>query len=180
MATTPRYSADGRNTKLTELLKWRSGGLKLTSGTSTTSPRLTSSTRHRYENMIFMRSDDPNPQAGSLWKIQDYKTSTGALMCLQQEQGKGVPPIPILMRTRQRNALDPLIQQNLECLSQNTNLRFADDVLLFATFKEQFQKMLCDFKKSTEKVGLRIHPEKTKIPSNQSSLGSDTKKNGSR
>ena len=38
------------------------------------------------------------------------------------------------------------------------NLRFADDVLLFATFKEQRRKMLCEFKKSTEKVCLRIHP----------------------
>ena len=36
--------------------------------------------------------------------------------------------------------------------------------------------MLCDFKKSTEKVGLRIHPEKTKILSNQSNQSSDTKK----
>ena len=38
-----------------------------------------------------------------------------------------------------------------DCL---TNLRFADDVLLFASSEEQAQKMLCDFKKSTEKVGL--------------------------
>ena len=52
-----------------------------------------------------------------------------------------------------------------DCL---TNLRFADDVLLFASSKEQLQKMLYEFKKSTEKVGLRIHPEKTKILSNQS------------
>ena len=36
-----------------------------------------------------------------------------------------------------------------DCL---TNLRFADDVLLFATSKEQIRKMLCEFKKSTEKV----------------------------
>ena len=50
-----------------------------------------------------------------------------------------------------------------------TNLRFADDVLLFATALEQLQKMLCDFKRSTEKVGLKIHPEKTNILSNQSS-----------
>ena len=53
-----------------------------------------------------------------------------------------------------------------DCL---TNMRFADDVLLFATSKEQSQKMLCEFKRSTEKVGLRIHPGKTKILSNQSS-----------
>ena len=59
-----------------------------------------------------------------------------------------------------------------DCL---TNLRFADDVLLFATSKDQLQKMLYDFKESTEKVEVRIHPEKTKILSNQSTLGSDTK-----
>ena len=35
-----------------------------------------------------------------------------------------------------------------DCL---TNPRFADDVLLFATSKEQLRKMLCQFKKSTEK-----------------------------
>ena len=57
-----------------------------------------------------------------------------------------------------------------------TNLRFADDVMLFATSKEQIRKMMCDFKKATEKVGLRIHPDKTKILSNQSSINSNTKK----
>ena len=57
-----------------------------------------------------------------------------------------------------------------------TNLRFADDVMLFATSKEQIRKMMCEFKKATEKVGLRIHPDKTKILSNQSIINSDTKK----
>ena len=63
------------------------------SRTSTTPPRLTSSMkrltnkRYRNEMMIFMRSDEPNPQAGPLWKREDYKSSTSALMCLQQEQG---------------------------------------------------------------------------------------------
>ena len=42
---------------------------------------------------------------------------------------------------------------------QNTNLRFADDVLLFASLKEQLQKMLCEFKKS-EKVGSQGPPRK--------------------
>ena len=60
-----------------------------------------------------------------------------------------------------------------DCL---TNMRFADDVLLFASSTKQLQKMLCEFKRSTEKVGLRIHPGKTKILSNQRSLSSDTKK----
>ena len=34
--------------------------------------------------------------------------------------------------------------------------------------QEQLQKMLCDLKHSTEKVGLKIHPRKTKILSSQS------------
>ena len=69
--------------------------------------------RYRYENMIFMRRDHPNPQAGPLWKREDFKTSASALMCLQQEQGKCVPHIPIQVRTRQHNTLDPTIQENL-------------------------------------------------------------------
>ena len=60
-----------------------------------------------------------------------------------------------------------------DCL---TNLRFANDVLLFATSKEQLQKMMYEFKESTEKVGLRIHPGQTKVLSNQSSLSPDSKK----
>ena len=44
-----------------------------------------------------------------------------------------------------------------DCL---TNLRFADDVLLFATSLEQLQKMLCELKQSTEKVGLKITQER--------------------
>ena len=53
-----------------------------------------------------------------------------------------------------------------DCL---TYLRFADDVLLFSASLVQLQKMMCDFKQSTERVGLKIRPDKTKILSNQSS-----------
>ena len=66
-----------------------------------------------------------------------------------------------------------LSDHDCDCL---TNLRFADDVMLFATSKEQIRKMMCEFKRATEKVGLRIHPDKTKILSNQSTINSDTKK----
>ena len=51
-----------------------------------------------------------------------------------------------------------------DCL---TNLRFADDVLLFSTSLDKLRDMLCEFKTSTEAVGLGIHPDKTKILSNQ-------------
>ena len=66
-----------------------------------------------------------------------------------------------------------LSDHDRDCL---TNLRFADDVMLFATSKEQIRKMMYEFKKATEKVGLRIHPDKTKILSNQSTINSNTKR----
>ena len=65
-----------------------------------------------------------------------------------------------------------LSDHDRDCL---TNLRFAD-VMLFATSKEQLRKMMYEFKKATEKVGLRIHPDKTKILSNQSTINSNTKR----
>ena len=66
-----------------------------------------------------------------------------------------------------------LSDQERDCL---TNLRFADDVMLFATSKEQMRNMMYEFKKATEKVGLRTLPDKTKILSNQSTMNSNTKK----
>ena len=51
-----------------------------------------------------------------------------------------------------------------------------DDVMLFATSKEQLRNMMYQFKKATEKVGLKIHPDKTKILSNQSNMNSNTKR----
>ena len=35
---------------------------------------------------------------------------------------------------------------------------------------EKLEDMMCDFKRSTEAVGLEIHPDKTKILSNQATL----------
>ena len=54
-----------------------------------------------------------------------------------------------------------------DCL---TNLRFADDVIFFSTSLEKLREMLCEFKTSTEAVGLGIHPDKTKILSNQDKI----------
>ena len=54
-----------------------------------------------------------------------------------------------------------------DCLA---NLRFADDVLLFSTSLDKLRDMLCEFKTSTEAVGLGIHLDKTKILSNQDKI----------
>ena len=59
-----------------------------------------------------------------------------------------------------------LSDHQTDCLS---NLRFADDFLLFSTSLEQLMRMMRDFKRGTEKGGLKIHPDKTQILSNQGS-----------
>ena len=56
-----------------------------------------------------------------------------------------------------------LSDQDRDCL---TNLRFADDMMLFTTSKEKLRNRMFEFKKATEKVGLRIHLDKTKTLSN--------------
>ena len=69
---------------------------------------------------------------------------------------QGDPLSSLLFKTALQNSLKEVTQRwqkkkgmgiylsdhDQDCL---TNLRFADDVLLFATSKEQLQKMLCDF-----------------------------------
>ena len=55
-------------------------------------------------------------------------------------------------------------------MARETKRRFADAVLLFSTSLHTLEDLLCDFKKSTEGVGLGIHPSKTKILSNQTEV----------
>ena len=106
---------------------------------------------------------------------------------IQKGSKQGDPMSSLLFNTVLQYALKNAIQrwqkkkgmgiylsdQERDCL---TNLRFADDVMLFATSKEQIRNMTCEFKGATEKVGLRIHSDKTKILSNQSNMNSDTKR----
>ena len=54
-----------------------------------------------------------------------------------------------------------------DCL---TNLRFADDVLLFSTSLNKLRDMLCEFKSAQRRGSRKIHPDKTKILSNQDKM----------
>ena len=47
-----------------------------------------------------------------------------------------------------------------------TNLRFADDVLLFARSRRSIQIMLKDLQVAAAEAGLQIHPEKSKVITN--------------
>lgn len=47
-----------------------------------------------------------------------------------------------------------------------TNLRFADDIVLFAKTPEDITKMIEDLATESEKVGLKLNPEKTRVMTN--------------
>ena len=55
----------------------------------------------------------------------DFKSSANALVSLQRAQGRGVPQIPMHLRTRQNNTLDPAVQQHFEWLSFNWKTCFS-------------------------------------------------------
>ena len=59
--------------------------------------------RRRYESTVLVRRVDSNKQAGPLCQRPDYKSSANALVSLQGAQGKGVPQIPMHLRTRRNN-----------------------------------------------------------------------------
>ena len=108
---------------------------------------------------------------------ESHRTDEESDMIHKKGTKHGDPPTSMLSNTVLQKALEEDIGKGKEewvyawvsTIMTFTNMRFADVVLLFASSKEQLQKMLCDFKRSTEKVWLSIHPGKTKILSNQSS-----------
>lgn len=53
-----------------------------------------------------------------------------------------------------------------------TNLRFADDILLIGRSLPQVKQMLADIAIEGKKIGLELHPEKTKIMHNNIGYGS--------
>ena len=89
---------------------------------------------------------------------------------IQKGSKQGDPLSSLLFNTVLQYALKNVIQkwqrkkgmgiylsdQERDCL---TNLRFADDVMLFATSKGQIQNMLCEFKEATEKSGAHDSPK---------------------
>ena len=70
----------------------------------------------------------------------------------------------VLKRWQQKQKSIKLSDKKEDCL---TNLRLADEIFRFSTSLEKLREMLCEYKFSTEAVGLGIHPDKTKMLSNQ-------------
>ena len=77
--------------------------------------------RLRYESTVYMRGVDSKKHAGR----PGYKSSANALVSLQRAQGKGVPQIPMHLRTRQNNTLDPAVQIHFEWLSFKWKMYFS-------------------------------------------------------
>ena len=81
--------------------------------------------RNRHENSLLMRGVDSKKQAGPLCQRPEYKSSANAIVSIQRGQSKGVPHIPMKLRTRQRDTVDPAVQQHLEWLSLNWETYFS-------------------------------------------------------
>ena len=116
-ASAPLFWTDGRTTKSSERLNWYTVGL--TSGSSTSTHDAPYRQRLRNESTIYLRSVDSNKQAGPLCQRPDYKSSANTFVSFQRAQGKGVPQVPMRLRTGQNITLDPAVQQHLEWLSFN-------------------------------------------------------------
>ena len=91
---------------------------------------------------------------------------------LEQQTGKGVHQGCILSPSLfnfyaeyiMRNARLDEAQSGIKIAGRNTNnLRYADDTTLMAESEEELKSLLVKVKEGSEKVGLRLNIQKTKI-----------------
>ena len=63
-----------------------------------------------------------------------------------------------------KNARQDEVQAGIKIAGRNiNNLRFADDTTLMAESKEELKSLLMKMKEESEKVGLKLNIQKTKI-----------------
>ena len=62
-----------------------------------------------------------------------------------------------------RNARLNEAQAGIKIARRNINLRYADDTTLMAESKEELKRLLMKVKEESEKVGLKLNIDKTKI-----------------
>ena len=62
-----------------------------------------------------------------------------------------------------RNAGLEEAQAGIKITGRNNNLRYADDTTLMAESKEELKTLLMKVKEESEKVGLKLNIQKTKI-----------------
>ena len=78
---------------------------------------------------------------------------------------------PCLAEYIMRNAGLEEAQAGLKIAGRNiSNLRYADDITLMAESKEELKSLLTKVKEETEKVGLKLNIQKTKIMASVPSL----------
>ena len=67
-----------------------------------------------------------------------------------------------------RNARLDEAQAGIKIAGRNSNnLRYADDITLMAESKEELKRLLMKVKEESEKVGLKLNFQKTKIMANK-------------
>ena len=82
--------------------------------------------------LFTMKCSDPTFQLGPMRNRKDYHETTKLLMKLREEQGRTSTYIPISQRTREKNTLDPDVQQKLERLKSTlARVLIANDIFFF-------------------------------------------------
>ena len=71
-----------------------------------------------------------------------------------------------------RNAGLEEAQAGIKIVGRNNNLRYADDITLMAESEEELESLLMKVKEESEKVGLKLNIQKTKIMASVPSLHS--------
>ena len=62
---------------------------------------------HALESTTTMKSNDPNPQSGPMWKREDYRVTTKAVLSLREEQGRTNTYIPKIYEVQAEKHIGP-------------------------------------------------------------------------
>ena len=94
----------------------------------------------------------------SSWAVQTWSAGTTVQKCLPADPFPGTEHFAVSFGSR------PGAQAGIKIAGGNiNNLRYADDITLMAESEEELKRLLMKVKKESEKIGLKLNIQKTKI-----------------
>ena len=100
----------------------------------------------------------------NLYADQEATVRTGHGTTNWCQIGKGVHRGCILSPSFMRNAVLEEVQAGIKIAGRNiNNLRYADDITLMIVSEEELKSLLMKVKEESEKVGLKLNIQETKI-----------------
>ena len=121
--------------------------------------------KFQMSKLVLKKTEEPEiklqTSTGSLKKQESSrKTSISALLTMPKLLTVSLPPVLFSLRTA---GLDEA-QSGIKIARRNiNNLRYADDTTLMAESEEELKSLLMKVTEESEKVGLKLNIQKTKI-----------------